>query len=166
MKIVRNTPQQLILSSVPWVMAILLSCFLLAVVGFGIKSLFAGNHTDAFWGLLAIPLFLSIFLVVFVRRDDLILDRSRNLVELRHATFRSRTKVQHKLNHLDRAQIQSSRTSKGAVTYRVALVLNGGMDAGLHPVTPVYASGNGAKRGVEAINTWLAQDVDSKVSQA
>jgi uncharacterized membrane protein YbhN (UPF0104 family) len=166
MKIVRNTSEQLILRSVPWVIAIVLSVFVLAVIGFGLKSLFEGNKTDAFWGLLAIPLFLSIFIVAFVRRDDLILDRSRNLLELRHSTFRGRTKIQHKLEHLAEAKLQSSRTSKGAMTYRIALVLEGGMDAGTHPVTPVYASGNGAKRGVEAINAWLAQDVDSGQQQA
>ena len=166
MKIVRNTPDQLILRSVPWVIAILLSGFLLAVIAFGLNGLFAGNLGDAFWGLIAIPLFLAIFLVIFVRRDDLILDRSRDLLELRHSTFRSRTKVQHKLVHLKRAKLESSRTSKGGMTYRIALVLDGGMDAGTHPVTPVYVSGNGAKRGVEAINAWLAQDVDSYQSQA
>jgi len=166
MKIVRNTSDQLILRSVPWVIAIMLSVFLLAVIGFGLSSLFEGNTTDAFWGLLAIPLFLTLFIVIFVRRDDLILDRSRNLLELRHSTFRGRTKVQHKLEHLNRATLQSSRSSKGATTHRIALVLDGGMDAGTHPATPVYVSGNGAKHGVDAINAWLAQDVDSHQSQA
>lgn len=166
MKIVRNTPEQLILRSVHWVIAIMLSVMLLAVIAFGLNSLFEGNLTDTFWGLLAIPLFIPIFLVTFVRRDDLILDRSRNLLELRHSTFRGRTRVQHQLEHLHRAKLQSSRSSKGGTTYRIALVLDGGMDAGTHPVTPIYVSGNGAKRGVQAINSWLAQDVDSRQSQA
>ncbi len=152
--------------SVPWVIAIMLSGMLLAVISFGLKAFFEGNGADAFWGLLAIPLFIVIFIVVFVRRDDLILDRSRNLLELRHSTFRGRTRVQHRLEHLERAKLQSSRSSKGGKTYRIALVLDGGMDAGTHPVTPVYVSGNGAKRGVAAINAWLAQDVDSGNRQA
>lgn len=166
MRIVRNTPEQLVLRSIPWIIAIMLSVFLLAVISFGLNSLFEGNRTDAFWGLLAIPLFVSIFIMVFVRRDDLILDRSRNLLELRHSTFRGRTKIQHKLEHLKQAKLQSSRSNKGGTTYRIALVLDGGMDAGIHPVTPVYVSGNGAKHGVEAINAWLAQDVDSHPPQA
>lgn len=166
MKIVRNTPDQLILRSVPWVVAVMLSVMMLAVIAFGLNALFEGNMTDTFWGLFAIPLFMSIFLFAFVRRDDLILDRSRNLLELRHSTFRGRTKIQHKLEHLGRAKLQSSRTSKGGTTYRIALELDGGMDAGTHPVTPVYAGGNGAKRGVDAINAWLAQDVDSPHREA
>lgn len=140
--------------------------FLLAVIAFGLKSLFEGNMTDTFWGLIAIPLFLAIFIVVFVRRDDLILDRSRNLLELRHSTFRGRTTVKHKLEHLDRAVLQTSHSSEGGTTHRIALVLDGGMDAGTHPTTPVYVSGHGAKRGVEAINAWLSQDIDSLQSEA
>ena len=166
MKIVENTTDRLVLKSVPWIIAIMLSGMLLAVIAFGLSALFAGNMTDAFWGLLAIPLFLSIFLFIFVRRDDLILDRSRNLLELRHSTFRGRTRVQHKLEHLERAMIQSSQSDSGGKTYRIALVLNGGMDAGTHPVTAVYASGNGAKRGADAINNWISQDVDSQPRQA
>ncbi len=166
MKIVRNTPEQLIIRSVPWVIAIMLSVFLLAVIGFGLSSLFAGNTANSFWGLFLIPLFLAVFMIIFVRRDDLILDRSRNLLELRHSTFRGRTTIQHKLEHLARAKLETSHGSEGGTTHRIALELDGGMDAGTHPVTPVYVSGNGAKRGVDAINAWLAQDVDSASRRA
>ena len=156
----------MVLRSVPWIIAITLSVAFLAVIAFGLNALFEGNMTDTFWGLIAIPLFLALFLAVFVRRDDLLLDRSRNLLELRHSTFRGRTRVQHKLEHLERAMVQSSQSSKGSTTHRIALVLDGGMDAGTPPVTPVYVSGNSAKRGVEAINAWLAQDVDSRPARA
>jgi hypothetical protein len=166
MKIVRNTPEQLILRSIPLVIAIMLSAFLLAVIAFGLNALFAGDRSGAFWGLIALPLFLGLFLVIFVRRDEVILDRSRNLLELRHSTFRGRTRVQHELRHLERARLESHESHKNGKTYRIALILNGGMDEGIHPVTPVYTSGNGAKRGVEAINTWLAQDIDSHHKQA
>ncbi len=157
MKVVRNTPQHLVLQSVPWLFAVLFSCCLLGAIWFGLDALFSGDMQGTFWGLVVIVPFLTFFLVIFVRRDEVILDRTADLLELRHSTFRGRTTVQHKLNHLTRAKLQSSRTSKGAVTYRIALVLDGGMDAGIHPVTPIYVSGNGAKHGVEAINTWLSE---------
>jgi len=166
MKIVRNVPEQLFLRSVPWVMASLLSLFLLAMIAMGLNALVQGDNSGAFWGLFALPFIISIFLLLFVRRDDLVLDRTRNLLELRHSTFRGRTRVQHRLEHLHRAKLQSSRSSKGAMTYRIALVLDGGMDEGIHPVTPIYTSGNGARRGVEAINAWLAQDIDRHPPQA
>lgn len=166
MKIVHNTPDQLVLKSVPWVFAILFSTVLLGAVAFGLNSLFAGKFMPAFWGLIGIPLFISIFIVVFARRDDLILDRRHNLLELRHSTLRGRKRVQHKLEHLQKAELQSTYSRNNGTMYRLALVLNGGMDAGTHPVTPVYTGGKGPKRAVDAINAWLAQDVDSGPSQA
>ncbi len=166
MKVIRNTSEQLILRDVSWIIAIVFSAFILAMLGFGLNALFAGDMVGAFWGLLAVPTFLCIFLVAFVRRDEVILDRSRNLVELRHSTFLGRTRVKHELTHLERALTQAHYGGKGGATYRVALVLGGGMDAGTHPVTPVYSSGNGAKRAADTINDWLAQDVDSTDRQA
>jgi hypothetical protein len=166
MKIVRNTPEQLILRSVPWIMALVFSVFILVMIGFGLNALMKGDGMDAFWGLLGVPAFLGIFLVAFARRDEVILDRSRNLVELRHSTFLGRTRVQHAFTHLERAIMQAHSGSKGGTTYRVALVLGGGMDAGTHPVTPVYSSGNGVKRAVETINNWLSADIDSGSREA
>ncbi|KQB96941.1 hypothetical protein AL073_07560 [Loktanella sp. 1ANDIMAR09] len=165
MKIVHNTPEKLVLTFVPWVFATVLSALLLGVVGFGLNALFTGDVSAAFWGLLVIPAFVLLFLVIFVRRDDLILDRDSNLLELRHSTFLGRTRVQHRLEHLREAKLQSSR-SESANTYRIALVLDGGMDAGTHAVTPIYINGPGPERGVAAINAWLAQDVDSAPPQA
>ncbi len=157
MKIVRNTPEQLILRSVPWVMSILLCAFFLGAIGFGLNAFFKGEFAEAFWGLLALPAFLSIFLIAFIRRDEVILDRSRDLLELRHATLLRRTKVRHALHNLDRAMVQTSNSGDSGPTHRAALVLHGGMDAGTHPVSPVYSSGNGAKRAVDAINAWLGE---------
>ncbi|MEJ6404010.1 hypothetical protein [Yoonia sp. 2307UL14-13] len=161
MKIIRNTPEQLILRSVPWFMAALLSIFLLAVIGFGMQSFFEGDREGAFWGLLGIPAFLGIFLIAFIRRDEVILDRTRNLVEMHHSTFLGRKRVRHELQNLERAMVQAHYGSKGGKTHRVALVLSGGMDVGRHPVTPVYSGGRSAHRAMEAINIWLAMDVDS-----
>lgn len=166
MKVVRNTEDQLVLSAVPWIMGLILCGLFILIINFGLTSFFEGNSTDAFWGLVGIPAFLAIFIVVFIRRDDLMLDRRRNLVELRHSTFRGRTRVQHELEHLERAIVQTSRNSKGSETHRIAIILSGGMDAGTHPITPIYAGGRAAKRGAAAINAWLAMDVDSPRTQA
>jgi hypothetical protein len=155
MKIVRNTKDQLILTSVPWIIAIVFLCALLGMLAFGISGLFDGDWLKAMGGLIGFPAFLALFIVAFVRRDDLILDRTRNLVELRHSTFLGRTRVKHTLGDLGKAELQSS-SSDGDTTYRIALVLETGMDQGTHPVTPVYSNDKGAQRGVAAINAWLA----------
>lgn len=165
MKVVRNTPEQLILSSVPWFIALVLSGCVLLSVGFGLEALFRDDYAEAFWGMIGIPAFLSIFLVTFARRDDVILDNTRSTVEMRHATFLGRKTVKHALMHLERAIVQTSH-SDGSDTHRVALVLSGGMDLGTHPVTEVYASGSAAARAAETINNWLRQNVDTRRQQA
>jgi len=156
MKIVRNTPDQLILRSVPWILSVTIGICILVSVGFGLNGLLTGLLTEAFWGMIGIPAFVAIFIAVFVRRDDLILDRSRDLLEMRHSTVFGRTKVQHQLRHLESAVVQTQPgDAEGGPTHRIALVLSGGMDAGTHPVTPVYVGGNGARRAADAINDWL-----------
>ena len=165
MRIIRNTTDQLILRSVPWLIAVMLSIFLLGTIAFGLQAFFEGDRAGALWGGFLIPAFLAVFFVAFVRRDEAILDRSRDLLELRHATLLRRHKVRHQLQHLDRAIVQTS-SGKNGTTHRVALILNGGMDAGTHPVTPIYVSGRGAQKATDAINAWLVQDVDSGAPQA
>ncbi len=166
MKTIRNTPEQLILRSAPWLLALLLCGFILGAIGFGLNAFFAGDRSGMFWGLLGIPAFLAIFVVIFIRRDEVIMDRSRDLLELRHSTFFGRRKIKHSLTHLKQAIVQTSNSGDNGPTHRVALVLEAGMDAGTHPVTPVYASGKGAKRAADAINAWLSVDVDSDSPQA
>ncbi len=162
MKIVRNTPDQLILRSVPWVIGIVLSG---AILGLSAASLTGFLQTEYLFGtvMLLSALFVGVFFALFVRRDDLILDRSRNQIELRHATVFGRHKVRHDLTHLRNAIVQqqsaagSGSKNDTALTFRVALVLEGGMDAGTHPVTEVFSDGNSALKAADAINNWLKQ---------
>jgi hypothetical protein len=165
MKIVRNSPDQLILRSVPWLLGIIFAGAILGMSAAGLNGLLTGDVKFAAIMLLCGPVFMGLFFAIFIRRDDLILDRSRNLLELRHATVLGRHKVQHKLQYLSRAMVQTSNSDDGK-THRVALVLQGGMDAGVHPVTEVYTSGYGATRAVDAINDWLSLDVDSATPRA
>ena len=165
MRVVRNTSEQIILRSVPWLIALLLCVFLLGAVAFGLQALFEGNRAGAFWAGLFVPAFVGLFIIMFVRRDEAILDRSRDLLELRHATLLRRQKIQHKLHHLERAVVQTSKGKNGP-THRIALILTGGMDAGTHPVSPVYVSGRGAQRAADAVNAWLSDNVDSDTRRA
>jgi hypothetical protein len=157
MKIVRNTPEQLILRSTPWLLGVIFIVVILGLTSISLNALLNGDLILAVSLFLFGPMFAGLFFVLFIQRDDLILDRSRDLLELRHATVLERRKIQHKLRHLKEAIVQTSRSSdNGGPTHRVALVLNGGMDAGTHPVTEVYTSGCGAQRAAAAINDWLA----------
>ena len=173
MKIVRDTPEQLIIRNAPWAIGIVLALAILAMSAASLHGLGQGDYKFAAIMFACGPVFAGLFFALFVRRDDLILDRSRNVVELRHATVRGRQTIRHDLKHLAKAVVEtqgarnrgSSTTGQGP-THRVAIVLTGGMDAGTHPITPVYASGNAADMAADAINAWLAMDIDSTRSGA
>lgn len=166
MKIVRNTPEQLIIRNAPWVIGIVLALGILALSAASLYGIAQRDYKFAAIMFACGPIFVGLFFAIFVRRDDLVLDRSRDLIELRHATVRGRHKVRHDLRNLEQAVIQTHDSGKGVPTHRVAIVLNGGMDAGTHPITPVYTSGYAAERAANAINAWLAKDVDSSAPQA
>ena len=167
MKIVRNTPNQLILQSVPWAFGIGLIAAILGVSAGSLAGFLTGNYLQGTVLLLSAA-FLGLFFALFVRRDDLILERSWNLIELSHASLFGRHKVRHELQDLKEVIVQTqdsaprggSNSQYNGPTHRAVLVLDGGMDAGNHPVTENYAGGLGAKLAAEAINTWLALDVD------
>ena len=162
MKITHNTPDLLIIDNTPWLVGILLAGMILMPVGFGINALFSG---DIQTGLLVLILgggFGALFFAVFVRRNQLVLDRRDNRVEMRRRTLFRQTSIRHDLRHLRRAIVQTSR-SDNSDTHRMTLELDGGMDPGLHPFTSVYTSGKGARRGADAVNAWLTAVVDSDV---
>lgn len=156
MKVTRDTPDQLILDDTPWLVGLVLAAMILACAAIGL-SLLGSGHAGRGLAILGFGLpFLGLFFGLFVRRNQLILDRVAGKVIHRRATVLGRTEVVHYLDNLDRAIIQTSRGKNGD-TYRMTLVLSGGMDAGLHPFTRVYSSGRGARRGAEAVNRWLAR---------
>jgi hypothetical protein len=171
MKTVRNTPDQLILQSVPWVFGLTFVVIIVVMIGGGLTGLIQGEYTRAVMMGVVAPLILCVLAAMFVERIDLILDRSRNQVEMRRATLLGRTKVVHALEHVQKVIVQThistgrNGTDNGP-SHRIALVLSGGMDAGEHPLTEVFVGGDGAEKTALAINAWLSQDVDSSPPQA
>lgn len=163
MKVTRDTPEQLIVENNPIWLAIFVSLFGLLFVGIGIANL--GNDPAMALPFILGGLGIAIgFNMIFIRRTQVILDAPRDLVELRRKSWLGYTRMTWQLRYLDRAVVQTSR-SGDSKTYRAALIIDGGMDAGTHPITLVYASGRGARRGADAINGWLAA-LDSRAATA
>jgi hypothetical protein len=162
MKVVQNTPSQLILRRVPWIYSLV--CVFLMLVGGCLALLIfytSDGLPDFMFGAFVFaigPGLLGYHFVGVARRDDLILDRSRNLLELRHSTMRGRQTIQHELEFLSRAFLQTQETSKHGTASRVALLLDGGMDEGVHLVTSVYQVGGRAAQTAKTINDWLAKN--------
>ncbi len=154
MKILRDTPDQLILENNPVLPAILLGCFSLVFIAIGLFNYTQDISVGISFGLAGLAIGV-IFTAVFIRRTQLILDHPRNLVEQRSKSMLGYTRRTWDLHDLDRAIVQSSQ-GDDTTTYRIALVFVGGMDAGTHPVTQVYTSGPSTERAAETINRWLA----------
>ncbi|MCX7558614.1 hypothetical protein OS190_03485 [Sulfitobacter sp. F26204] len=153
MKITRNTPDQLIIENNPIWLAVFVSAFAMVFVAIGLFNI--GAEPVMGFAFIGGGLFFGIlFNLAFIRRTQLILDGPRNLVELRRRGWLNYVSMTWELRYLDRAIVESSN-SGDSTTYRAAFVINGGMDAGTHPVTLVYSSGRGAKRAKDAINAWL-----------
>tara|TARA_R110002072_G_scaffold82776_3_gene188365 strand:+ start:351 stop:749 length:399 start_codon:yes stop_codon:yes gene_type:complete len=75
MKITHNAPDLLIIDSKPWPVGIILVGMVLVVVGYGLETLLNG---DTFTGLTTVLLgggIGGLFIAIFVRRNQLVLDR-------------------------------------------------------------------------------------------
>ncbi len=155
MKIVRNQPDILILQSAPWVLGGVLVAVIILLTGLGLHLMAGGNTGAAILCFAFGPGFTGLFFIMFVRRDDLVLDRQRNLVELYHANVLGHQTTQHSLHHLRRAIVQSRRTRHGDPAYRAVLELDNGVHRDTAPVTEIFVDGPDAERDVAAINRWL-----------
>ncbi|KIN62348.1 hypothetical protein Z946_1205 [Sulfitobacter noctilucicola] len=153
MKITHNSPDQLVIENNPVWLAVFLSVFGLTFMAIGLFAVSA----EPLMGFVFVAAGLGIaigFNMIFVRRTQLILDRSAQKVLLRRRGWLRDNSLTWEMRYLDRAIVETSRSSDNN-THRAALIINGGMDEGTHPLTIVYSSGRGASRAADAINRWL-----------
>lgn len=157
MKIVRDTEDQLILANTPWLLSLGLVAFTLVFVGVSLMRL-GENQWQGLLMVVGSLAFGGVFLVAFVRKTQLILDRTSNTVVLRRRGLLGYSEDVYDLDDLARAITQTSRSGEGTTTRRAALTFRSGPHKGTHPVTIVYTSGRGPARAVDAINAWLGRD--------
>lgn len=153
MKVIRNTPNQLIVEERPWLIGSLLIIAMLVPIGIGLAML-----SDGSWlGLMVIlsAAFPLLFVFIFVRRVQVVFHRSEGWVEIRGQTLRDQTAVRHDISEIEGASVQSRSTSDGTDTHRIVLHIPEGQSKGIHPLTQYYASGRGSHRVADAINDWL-----------
>ncbi|TNF62707.1 MAG: hypothetical protein EP307_06440 [Rhodobacteraceae bacterium] len=154
MKVIHNTPEQLIVEETPWLLGIMLIFFILCFVGPGLFLVFQGELMGLFFAAVGGGLGLM-GLIVFVQRVQVILDGAGNRVILRRRTMLRYTQIEHALSDLSEARLDMTRGSKGGTLYRPVLIFDRGMSAGDHPIIEAYTSGRGPGRAVDAINGWL-----------
>lgn len=161
MKVTRNTSDQLILENKPWLIGSMLIFMFVVFVGAGLFAISAGQLLSGSVFALIGGGVSGLCFILLIRRTMVIFDRGTGTIDLRRKSMLGMTNVTHELKYLDRAIVETSRSTDSdghtSVTHRCAIVLIDGPSAGTHPLTIVYSSGNGADQAANAINTWLSQ---------
>lgn len=160
MKIVRNTPDELVLrSSLPlsiiWPAAI---CFVL--IAAGILSLLNGDIIVG-GGSILMTVFPGYFVWRDARLDFARLNRSEDVLEIRRLTLTGHERVRHPLGDLSHAFVDKLHLNNERRS-RVVLVLDRGMDAGQHPLISHHVVGLRADIAAATLNGWRDRHVDSK----
>ncbi len=151
MKVSHDSPDLLILDHVPWIMAGIFSALILGSAAMAMIMLADGELIGVLVGLGGVP-FFALFLVAFVRRVQVVLDRRAGTATVKRRGLVRSSGEQIDLHRLRKAVVQTSRSSDSD-THRPALLI-AGRDEAL-PILFVYSSGRSAGRDVRRINDWL-----------
>ena len=156
MKIVRNTPEQLIVSDTPWFTGILLGTITAVLITAGTGDALNGDLEGGLGMALGGGGMFGLGFAVFVQRAQAILNRETNELILRRRTVIRYTETRHALADLSRAVLDTTTDSDGDRLYRPVLMLEGA-SRGPHPIVAVYTSSGAPQQVVTAINDWLKQ---------
>lgn len=147
MRVVKVSPDLLILEDRPLFWGLLLAAMVLIGVGVFLAGLFALQLIPTVWGLIFAALALVLFLAA-IRRTRVFLDRTTDLVEIRSQGPRRTRSQTFRLSELEGAELQGS-----GKTFRVALRFEG-RDTAV-PTRRSFQSGGASQLAVDTINTWL-----------
>tara|TARA_R110002126_G_scaffold91397_1_gene217564 strand:- start:9 stop:527 length:519 start_codon:yes stop_codon:yes gene_type:complete len=156
MKVLQDSPDRLLLDETPWVLALMLTVFILIFAGSGLFIMSAepmfGLVFAVFGGGIG-----AVVLIALVQRLQIILDRAAGTVTIRRKSMLRYDQVVHALEDVSHAELETTIGSKGTTLARPVLVLSRGMSAGRHPLISAYSNLSGPPKMVEAINRWLGQ---------
>jgi len=166
MKVIRNTPNQLVVSNKPWLISTVLFLVILLFTSAGLKTATLEPLIGIPFGLFAGSISV-VCLVVFVRHVQVIFDRSRGQITIHKRSLYASSKETHSLPQLRRAVLETTisamDTGNGAPLYRPALDFG----STRQPVVTLYTSTRSPARLVNTINSWLKSDpLDSAQKQA
>ena len=165
MKVVRNTPQQLIVANKPWLIGSALAAFIVLFVGAGLMVATEEPLPGIMFALFGGGIGAACF-VAFVRRVQVIFDCDSNLIIIRTKSVLGFREETHPLRDLRKAVLESTistANNNASTLYRPSLDI-GGI---LHPMVTSYTNTRGPARLVNAVNKWLqAAPLDSVRDQA
>lgn len=152
MKVLRLSPDMLVIEEKPWFLGLMLAVFVLGFAAAALAAAFEGQWLAAL-GLGAVAAAFAWVSARVVERVWLVLDRRAGTVELRrrsHGRFRRQGWPLARLE----AVVEQSDFGEGSRTYRLALWLRD--QPAPVPMTRYYQSGRGTKACAAAAREWLA----------
>ncbi|OIQ36265.1 MAG: hypothetical protein BM558_14055 [Roseobacter sp. MedPE-SW] len=164
MRIIRNTPEQLIVANKPWLIGVMLVLFILIFIGVGVLVA-TGEEGDIWFGILFGGLGGGIGIAafcVFVRRVQIIFDRPKGKITIRRQSVFGYNSEDHPLTQLSHVEIEQTTTRQNghnSTLYRPTLVLEAAASnpngETRIPIVAAYTNGKGPNRIAKAVNSWL-----------
>ena len=165
MKVIENTPDRLLLRNIPWIMGSLFVAIMVLITNALSRLIQTGGwQAEGVMSLTITLCSIVVAAVIFIRYDELVLDRKSGTIRSRYISVFQRKFEDLDLNFLESASTQTHYGHADSVhTYRLVLILKDhpDRDLGTHPTkdirapNPVYNGGKDAKKTAEIINTWL-----------
>lgn len=154
MKVTRKTVDQLIIADIPWLIGIFISLLILVFVGIGLSIVIDGELMGFFFVAIG-SLVGGICFVAFVRRTQVILNRTTDKITIRQRSVFGFRENFYVLSELDRAELEDTTDSDGDTMYRPTLVFSSHGSSKRTPIVSSYTNTSGPGRIVDAINDWL-----------
>lgn len=152
MRIIRNTPDQLVLAHSPWGFGVLIGGFAAIALISALDKLLSGDISGLIF-LLPVAL-MALFFRILVNPVRVIFDRPSQSVEIIKTTLGGRRRVIHALDEITRAMLRKMKNSKGFTRSQMQLVIAGGESRGFHAISDM----SGARSHyplTDLINAWL-----------
>lgn len=169
MKVVRNTPDQLILSYVPWKTGIFAIAAVLLFLAYAFHhfNLGWGHFWDALPGMLIIIVVLAIIFAGRLQRIQIILDRANDSFVLRRRSWVGYRAKTLKLSDFRCSDMQERRSSKNETLYRPVLYFVHVDGTSVIPLFTSYTNWSGdMHRAMDLLNEWHKANVVDSDSQS
>ncbi|MFK7744401.1 MAG: hypothetical protein AB8B47_05065 [Roseobacter sp.] len=156
MKMVRQSPDQLVLLHRPRLLSVALGACVLMVLGILLWHITQGNWVKAGAAFALSLALLAPTLWFATERIDVCFDTETNRVSLKTRRFTGEQEETYKLSALKSAIVETYKgPAETAGSHRVALVIETAATDDQIPLTKGYAGGRNAAALANRINTWL-----------
>ena len=154
MRVVRNTPDQLVIAYRPWGWGLFTAMGTTVALGDTIYKLSQGN-IQGLLNLLVIALLL-LFAYLYVRQVWVVFDEPSHLIKIFETTLISRSRTTYRLDEISKAALATDKTPKTLTMTQIQLVIPEGERAGHHAITRFKELHKHNYANIAAvINAWL-----------